>query len=146
MTSKRWDQRYLSLAAQVSTWSKDPRKQVGAVVVENYYVRGIGFNGFPRGIKDSQKRLGDKNLKNKIVVHAEVNALVASEGKGDTIYVWPCLPCTQCLGLIIQSGIKRVVTGPIDDNSDWDQDLVIELAEEAGLDVRILEDVLNVDY
>ncbi len=141
MSSAKWDKRYLSLAAEVSTWSRDPRKQVGAVIVENNYVRGVGFNGFPRGIKDTEDRLNDKGYKNKLMVHAEVNALVASASKGDTIYIWPCLPCTQCLGLIIQSEIKKLVTGPLDDNSNWDQDLVIKLAEEAGLDVKIVEEL-----
>ena len=29
----KWDERYLRLAKEVSTWSKDPSTQVGAVAV-----------------------------------------------------------------------------------------------------------------
>lgn len=141
MKTDKWDLRYLKLAAEVSTWSKDPRKQVGAIVVGGRYVEGIGFNGFPKGIKDSNGRLSDKKLKNKLMVHAEVNALLASNGKGDTIYIWPSLPCTQCLGFIIQSGITKIVTGPLEANSSWDQDLVIELVEESGLSIKIIGDI-----
>ena len=135
-----WDKKYLKLAKEVSTWSKDPRKQVGAVVVEKDHVRGVGYNGFPRGIKHTPERLRNKSKKNKIMVHAEVNAMIASGVKGDTIYVWPCLPCSQCMGLIIQAGLTRIVTGPLDDNTAWDQELAIEIAEEAQLSVTIIEE------
>ena len=131
-----WNRRYLELARFVSTWSKDPRKQVGAVITEGRKIKGIGYNGFPHGIADSPYRLSNKDLKNLIMIHAEVNALHSSDGKGDTIYVWPCLPCTQCLGHIIQYGIKTVVTLPADpDSTSWNQDLVMELAAEAGITI-----------
>jgi len=130
-----WTKKYLELAKHISNWSKDPNKKVGAVITEKNRVRGIGYNGFPTGIADHAYRLADKELKNKIMVHAEVNALYSSQGLGDTIYVWPCLPCSQCLGNIIQYGIKRVVTGPLDLESSWDQALVLELAKEAGIEI-----------
>ena len=139
MRSNNWDKRYLQLAKFISTWSKDPNKQVGAVVTEDNFVRGIGFNGFPRGIKDLQYRLDDKQLKNLIMIHAEVNALHSSNGRGDTIFIWPCLPCTMCLGHIIQKGIKRVVTGPLDLESSWNQPLVLELASEAGIEITTVD-------
>jgi len=130
-----WDRRYLELAKCVSNWSKDPNKKVGAVITEHNCVRGVGYNGFPRGIEDTEYRLKNKELKNLIIIHAEINALYSSDGKGDTIYVWPCLPCSQCLGNIIQYGIKRVVTGPLDLESSWNQALVLELAKEAGIEI-----------
>jgi len=34
-TLDKWDKRYLSLAKEVATWSKDPSTQVGAVTVGN---------------------------------------------------------------------------------------------------------------
>lgn len=137
----KWDRRYLELARFVSTWSKDPRKQVGAVVTEKNYVRSVGFNGFPRGIADSDYRLQNKELKNLIMIHAEVNALYLSHGHGDTIYIYPCLPCTQCLGNISQYGINRIVTCPFDFESSWNQPLVLELAREAGITI----DVVNLE-
>ena len=137
--SDKLDRRYLELAKFVSTWSKDPNKQVGAVVTNKNLVVGLGFNGFPRGVSDLDFRLKDKQLKNLLMIHAEVNALHSSSGEGDTIYVWPCLPCSQCLGHIIQKGIKRIVTGPLDPDTSWNQPLVLEIADEAGIHVDIVK-------
>ena len=133
----RWDRRYLELAKLVSTWSKDPNKQVGAVVTDQHYVRGLGFNGFPRGIEDTPHLLEDKKMKLQIVVHAETNAILAARGLGDTIYIWPCLPCTQCSSLIIQAGIKRVVSSLSDKNakSKWNKDLAYDTLLQAGVEV-----------
>jgi deoxycytidylate deaminase len=89
---EKWDRRFLELAKQVSTWSKDPSTQVGAVLV-NYLdqVVGMGYNGFPRGVEDSEERLNNRELKYQIVVHAEVNAVIQAgkEADGSTLYVYP---------------------------------------------------------
>jgi len=140
--SNKWNLRYLELAKFVSTWSKDPRKKVGAVITEKRKVKGIGYNGFPHGIEDHDYRLNDKQLKNLIIIHAEVNALHSSDGRGDTIYVYPCLPCTQCLGHIIQYGIKTIVTLPATpEETSWNQDLVLELAREANINIVFEEEL-----
>ena len=51
-----WDQYYLSLSCLVASKSKDPSTKCGAVIVspENV-VLGTGFNGFARGVKETQK-------------------------------------------------------------------------------------------
>jgi len=140
MQIDKWRIRYLQLARHVSLWSKDPRKKVGAVITEGHRIRGVGYNGFPTGIEDTPYRLADKELKNLLMVHAEVNCLISADGIGDTIYIYPCLPCTQCLGNIIQNGrIKTIVTLPIDTESSWNQEFVVELIEDAGLTVVFIE-------
>lgn len=107
----KWDKRFLALASHVSSWSKDPSTQVGAVVVSPQgVVCGIGYNGFPRGVEDRQDRLDDRAVKYPMTVHAEPNAiLTASQTKGCTLYVHPLSPCATCAGFIIQAGICRVV-------------------------------------
>jgi len=77
-------------------------------------------------------------MKLQIVVHAEVNAILAARGLGDTIYIWPCLPCTQCSSLIIQAGIKRVVSSLSDKNakSKWNKDLACDLLQQVGMEVN----------
>lgn len=106
-----WDSRFLHLAKQVSYWSKDPSSQVGAVIVDTQRrVRGLGYNGFPRGVDDSPERYADRNEKYPRVVHAEANAILNSQGSLNdcTIYcTHPC--CANCAGLVIQSGIKNAV-------------------------------------
>ena len=47
----------MELARQISSWSKDPSKKIGAVVIgENGQVLAQGYNGFPRGVKDTEER------------------------------------------------------------------------------------------
>jgi len=132
-----WDKRYLGLARYVSLWSKDPKRKVGAVVTEGKYIVAVGYNGFPRGIADTKARLADPLIKLQLIIHAEVNALAAANGKGDCVYVYPILPCTQCLSRLIQSNIKRIVT--LDKitkpTTKWNPELVLSLAEEANIEV-----------
>jgi dCMP deaminase len=53
MMTKKWDKRFMELAKQVSTWSKDKSTGVGAVIVnDKKKVLSLGFNGFPRGVDD----------------------------------------------------------------------------------------------
>ena len=55
----KWDVRFLRLAREVSTWSKDGTG-VGAVVADpKHRVVGLGYNGFPSGIEDNE-RLKDR--------------------------------------------------------------------------------------
>ena len=107
-----WDDRFLELATVISSWSKDPSTQVGAVIVDDdNRVISIGYNGFPKGIKDDH-RLSNRDLKYEMIVHAEANALLFANApvKGCTIYTWPFQPCSRCAALIIQAGIRRVVS------------------------------------
>lgn len=112
----KWDCRFLDLAQHISTWSKDPSTQVGAVVVApDKQVVGIGYNGFARGVEDFQDRYNNRELKYKFVVHAEVNALLmaGAKAKGASLYVFPsfAIPniCHDCCKFAIQCGIKEVV-------------------------------------
>ena len=108
MTLSKWDLRFLKIAREVSSWSKDPNRKVGAVIVKNRRVLSTGYNGFPVNFPDEDRE--DKNL---FTVHAEANAItkVAKSGnssKGATLYV-TASPCLECAKLIIQAGITRVV-------------------------------------
>ena len=90
----KWDQRYLKLAYEVAQWSKDPSSKIGAVTVgAKGQVLSQGFNGLPRGLKDSFTRLHDRETKYKFVVHAEMNAIYnatynGTSLDGSTLYVY----------------------------------------------------------
>ncbi|WP_232612232.1 deaminase [Photobacterium phosphoreum] len=105
----KWRNRMINLAKYVSLWSLDKSK-VGAVLVSK---KGgeitLGYNGFPFGVKDD-KRLQDKHQKLNIIVHAEVNAIIAagSRASDGELYVYGKSICARCAGPIIQSGIKQV--------------------------------------
>ena len=54
----KWDVRFLKLAHEVASWSKDPSTKVGCVLVKGKKVISVGYNGLPMGIEDSIERLG----------------------------------------------------------------------------------------
>ena len=121
MLKDGWDLRFLSLAKHISTWSKDPSTKVGSVLVdENKRVVSMGYNGFPAQIRDDADDYLNRDLKLKKVVHAEANVIVFAQRdlSESTLYVWPFMPCSNCAGLVIQSGIKRVVSVE-NDNPKW---------------------------
>jgi dCMP deaminase len=113
--STKWDKRFVSLAREISTWSKDPSMKIGAVIVDDdRRILATGYNGFPKGIEDSPERYADKPTKYDHVIHAEMNAIYNATYNGtslkdSTIYVWGLPVCNDCARGIIQVGIKRVV-------------------------------------
>ena len=117
-----WEGRFFQLAQQVATWSKDPNKKVGAVLVRpDNTISGIGYNGFPRGVADTEARLQHKELKNLLMVHAEANAIVNSRDPdliGHTLYCTEFC-CCRCSGLLIQKGVSQIIVPRINKESSW---------------------------
>jgi len=108
----KWDRRYLSLALFVSTWSKDPSTQTGAVIIRpDNSIASIGFNGFPRGENDDPELYLDRDYKYKNIIHAEINAIgnANEDVDGYTLYQWPGYSCSDCATVIRDHGLARVV-------------------------------------
>ena len=137
-----WHNRYLGLAYEVSKWSKDPSKKIGAIAVGNKgQVLAQGYNGFPRGIRHSSDRLNNRELKYKFVVHAEMN-LIYNAGyngvslDGSTVYVTGLPVCSECAKGLIQVGVKQVIMPVQEDTPDvWKEsfEFTKQLFEEAGV-------------
>ena len=128
LTAAGWGDKYIHLAKQISTWSKDPSTKVGAVVIGEYgQLLSQGYNGFPRGISDTDDRLNNRERKYELVVHAEMNAIYNASLTGvslrdSTLYVYGLPICNECAKGIIQVGIKKVIAmRPKEYNSDWDK-------------------------
>ena len=146
----KWDQRFYNLAKNVSEWSKDPSKKVGAVIVDGRRIIATGYNGLPHGIEDNE-RLFDREWKLKVVIHAEVNAILnaAKNGastRGCTIYV-NIPPCSNCGASIIQAGIRRVVCQSFEEyNGNWKESFQLskDLLTEAGVDYENPEEMSHV--
>jgi dCMP deaminase len=123
---EKWDEYFLSIAVIVARKSKDPKCQVGAVIVSpDKLVLSTGFNGLPRGVYDDERILKDTDEKLKQICHAEVNAILnaARTGvslKGCSIFVNK-FPCLSCCNAIVQTGIVRIYTH---DHRYWDDDPV----------------------
>ena len=105
----------MQLAKEAASWSKDPSTKIGAVCIGSKgQVLSTGYNGFPRGIDDSLTRYYDRELKYKMVVHAEMNAIFNATYNGvsldgSTMYVHGLPVCSDCAKGIIQVGVKRIV-------------------------------------
>lgn len=121
-TLNKWDVRFMRIALlEVANWSKDPAKKVGCVIVSpDKTLWTSGYNGFPWGIADTPERLCDTELKNRLMRHAERNAINNAKWdlRGWTLYVTQA-PCEDCALEIVNAGIVRVVRPPIDAGSKW---------------------------
>jgi dCMP deaminase len=115
MQNNKWHNRYLDLAKSMSSWSKDPNTKVGAVIIgDKGQILSQGYNGFPRGIQDTEERLNEREIKLSLIVHAEMNAIYNATYSGicldnSTLYVYGLPICSECAKGIIQVGISKIV-------------------------------------
>jgi dCMP deaminase len=142
--SEKWDRRYIELAKHVSQWSKDPSTQTGAVIVSpDNFVVGLGYNGFPHGVEDTSYRLNERDLKYKLIVHCERNAIISARQNlsGSTLYTYPFMSCAPCAGMVIQAGIKRCVSY-VNNNPRWQADfeLTKTMFQESGVTLNLYEE------
>lgn len=143
----KWDHRFMRLCTEVGSWSKDPSRGVGAVIVEPVTQRFVsaGYNGFPRGVDDSPQRYAERDLKLKLVRHAEPNAILFAERsvRGMRLYC-NYMPCAQCAGAIIQAGIVEVVANwTVEPKWQADFELAEEMFNEAGVSLVLINNNKN---
>lgn len=135
----KWHQRFLDLSDHIASWSRDPSTRVGAVIVRpDRTIASMGYNGFPRGVDDSSDRYNERSVKYQFICHAEANAIVSAKEdlSNHIIYSSPLHPCNECAKLIIQSGIRKVVTRPPKDPKWADSFKVAsQMFTEAGVEV-----------
>jgi len=147
-----WDRFFLEMARYVSTASKDPSTKVGVVLVEpdTNLVISLGYNGFPRGIEDTEERYLDRELKYKLVVHAEVNAFLSAgnRARGSRLYVWPSFMsppiCNDCAKVFLQAGAREIVGYVVDEDKldarqlRWKDSILLsrKMFQEAGINYR----------
>jgi len=138
----KWTRRYLDVAKSVATWSKDPSRQIGAIVVgDKGQILSQGYNGFPRGVKDTDDRYNVREEKYKYIVHGEMNAIynACNSGvslNGATLYVYGLPVCAECAKGIIQVGIKDVIMlYPKDIPDNWKESMKLtsQMFYEAGV-------------
>jgi dCMP deaminase len=117
----KWQARFFNLAKEAAKWSKDPGCQVGAALVApDHRSFSLGYNGFPTGIEDTDELLYDKDSKNKLMVHAELNAILNARRDltGWSLYSTKSL-CLDCAKAAVQAGITTVVMPKPDSSSSW---------------------------
>jgi len=142
---EKWDLRFLELAKFISAWSKDPSTKVGAVIVDaKRRIVGVGYNGFAPKVHDTEERYHNRELKYKLICHAERNAILSANKSCEncTLYTWPFQPCATCTGMIIFSGIKRCVAPKAsqEHNERWQYEFEISktMMKEAEIKLDII--------
>lgn len=147
MLSVAKDRQFLEVAKVVAQRSKCSSRQIAAIIVKDGSIVSEGYNGAPRGVDLCQDRNTEcrrrtmgygsgEGLEYCPAVHAEVNAIAQAARNGInikdcTMYCWCCVPCKNCVGVIINAGIKRVVCL---DEPLYDE-LGLEMLIEAGVEV-----------
>ena len=129
---EKFDHSYLEMAAIWAQNSYCKRRKVGALLVKDRMIISDGYNGTPSGFENICEEDG---VTKPYVLHAEANAItkVAKSGnssEGATLYV-TASPCLECSKLIIQSGIKRVVS-----RDEYRLTDGIDLLRRAGIEVE----------
>ena len=140
--NEKWEARFLDVARLVASWSKEERSKVGCVLVDaKKNIVATGYNGFPRGVKDSVARRADRAAKLAITLHAEENALLAAGARAEGCVAFVTHPpCSNCAAKLVQSGVLEVVylPGSVQFNEKWADScaLGVEILREAGVAVK----------
>jgi dCMP deaminase len=118
-----WDNYFLELAELISKRSTCMRRRVGAVIVKDRHILSTGYNGAPKDIRhcdltgclrDSMNIPSGQRHELCRGLHAEQNSIIqaALHGvslEGSTLYCTN-LPCSICAKMIINAGIKDIVS------------------------------------
>lgn len=111
-----WRHYWLMEAMLKSVPSRDPSTKVGSVIIgTDNQILSSGFNGFPRGIKDTKERYENRDTKMDMIVHSEMSSIANAcrtgvSLKGSTIYVYGLPVCSNCANMLIQIGIKEAIS------------------------------------
>ena len=119
-----WDEYFMSIAKAVGTRATCDRGRTGCILVKNKHIISTGYVGAPSGCKSCDEvghemntvmhEDGTQSRHCIRTTHNEQNAITQAakmgvSTEGATIY---CMmtPCYTCAKLIINAGIKRVVS------------------------------------
>ncbi len=144
-----WNIFFMQKAQLMSTRSKDPSTKVGCLIVSpDRVILSAGYNGFPRGIKDTPERLNDRDLKYPRVVHSETNAIINAVRNGtiirDAIVFVTQPPCPECTKMLVNTEIRELLHMDLDENKKdlpgWREKLHIsfDMLDEAGIPHKII--------
>lgn len=142
----KWHQRFLNLAKEIATWSKDPSTKCGAIIVSpDRRILATGYNGLPTGYDDFCLTTLPREEKYKRMVHAEMNAVLnaAKFGvklEGATIYVHGLPICCNCAKHISSVGINTVVVdSSVLQHERWKHDWEVSKEIFKEVNIKIVE-------
>ena len=117
MTPKKAET-WMRVAAAIATMSTCPRREVGAVILNDLgHVLSTGFNGVPSGMtscitSDCGGSLSPTrdSLDRCIAVHAEMNALMQLRSPREaTVIVTTASPCKHCMKMLLNTPITLII-------------------------------------
>lgn len=143
MAKPNWDEYFMNVAHAVKERASCSRRKVGAILVKEKQIISTGYNGTPAGTKNCNEggcgrcasdAPSGKELDKCACCHAEENAIVqaARHGMntaGATMYT-TFTSCVQCAKMIINAGIRKVVS-----EADYPDDLGTKLLKEAKVEL-----------
>jgi dCMP deaminase len=140
---------YFKLArCMADIFSKDPATKVGTIILKEgtMQILSVGYNGFARGVDETNRERWERPAKYDFCVHSEINSICNAARSGTSlegsIAVVTLYPCCDCCRALIQSGVKTLVTLPPNyEDPKWgDQFRVSKLMmDEAGIEIMLLE-------
>ena len=140
-----WDVYFSKIAQDISLRSTCIRQKIGAVIVnEKHEIVATGYNGVVRGaphcidigcVKDENNIKSGTGHEICPAVHAEQNALIQAgrQSLNCTLYV-NAFPCKICARMIVNAGIKRVVT-----SGEYTDREGLEILKNAGITVTHID-------
>ncbi len=142
-TRPSWDEYFAQITRQVAMRSTCLRRQVGAVIVKDKRILSTGYNGAPSGfphcaetgcLREQLRIPSGERQEICRGLHAEQNAIIqaALHGvsvAGSDIYTTH-QPCITCAKMIINAGIRRVISLEC-----YPDQLAQSFLEQAGVEV-----------
>ncbi|XP_050689529.1 uncharacterized protein LOC126981913 isoform X3 [Eriocheir sinensis] len=110
----RWERYFMAMAALTARRSPDPNTKVGScIVMPDNRIVGLGYNYLLSADKELWHKRGGtkKETKYPYVCHAAVSAYMfgmTRDVTGSTLYT-TLFPTNECIKVLIQAGIKRIV-------------------------------------
>lgn len=123
--SDRWDNYFNAVCNAIASKSACLSRQIGAIVVRDKSIVSTGYNGPPRNYphctpvdgkcpRHAKGYASGEGLSECPATHAEANA-IANAAKlgvsvdGAELYLNTIIPCKDCMALIVNAGIIRVI-------------------------------------
>jgi len=139
-----WDEYFMEVAHVVQKRSTCMRRQVGAVLVKDKRILATGYNGAPSGLPHChgtgclRKQLNIPSGERHEIcrgAHAEQNAiaqaaLLGVSTRDSEIYI-TAHPCSVCVKIMINAGVKRIMY-----EGDYPDSLAMQLLAQSSLKVE----------
>lgn len=143
---------YMRAAYSAATQSPDPSTQNGAVVVYKQTIIATAWNRFPPRVKVTPERLGNRDTRLRLTVHAEVAAVTTmatlTQSSKFTTLVCPWAACEHCANVIADAHIAWVIVHKERmelTHAEWGASILAALGtlKESGVKIAYVEGFLN---